>query len=127
MTTHEENPILEKQYQAEEVLAALDSLTNTNPEQGKTIRESVLQTAHVFVQCIQEGLLLDEKDTEEGSPWHQKETSAHEAFIAALEALRDTLEEDSPDALTDLSHIATNSLAMHIARISEHADAKHAA
>ncbi|MBC8465357.1 MAG: hypothetical protein H8D63_03245 [Parcubacteria group bacterium] len=126
MYPHEENPILERQRQAEEVLTVLDLLTNTNPEQGKTIRESVLQTAHAFAQCIEEGMLLDDKDTEEGSSWHQKETSAHEAFIAALSTLRDALGEDSPKALTDLSHITTNSLAMHIARVSEYADAKHA-
>jgi hypothetical protein len=127
MTTHEENPILEKQHQAEEIFSALDTLANTNPEQGKTIRESILGTARAFAQCIEEGMLLDDKDTEEGSSWHQKETSAHEAFIAALEALHDTLGEDSPEALNDLSHLSTNVLAMHIAQREQYTEVNHAA
>jgi hypothetical protein len=119
MTT-QENPILEKERQAEEILTALDTYANTHPEKGEELRERVLSTAKTFADCVIESTVLAEEAMHPGSEWHEKEAAAHTAF---LETLRDF--SDNIHANTDIrinipdDRLHTNALALHIAQHTE--------
>ena len=155
MTTHEEVPQDETTTSEENVkefhcfapeeadlfLSELETLANTQGGRWDTLYHEVIDTATHFHEAFTE---LMEKGSSEGLSNTDKEKNVHTLFETAIkeaaQELRNSLEESGQELGKDsslfflsyisdeeLSHLNSNTLALHIARISEHADTKHAA
>lgn len=90
---------------------ALDSIANIGGKEGTRMVEMVYSTAHAFVACVEEATALSFEETAPNTPWHKKETKAHDAFETSLH----TLVEAGymlPFDITTLNHKNSGTLAM---------------
>jgi hypothetical protein len=114
---------------AERMLDILDTLVDTHGQEARVLRNTIIRTAQTFVGCITESTMLDEKDIMPGTPWHDKEEHAHDAFEKAIHALfafekkygLHGVSYDIPFDESILDHLHTNMLAVHIvSQLSTH-------
>jgi len=94
---------------------ALDSIATIGGEEEARMVETVYSTAHAFVACVEEATTLSFEETAPDSPWHKKETKAHDAFETSLHTLIEagyTL----PFDIATLNHKNSGTLAMLLLR-----------
>ncbi|NTV22683.1 MAG: hypothetical protein HGB03_03960 [Candidatus Yonathbacteria bacterium] len=94
---------------------AFDSIANIGGEEGTRMVDMVYDTARTFVACVEEATTLSFEETAPDSPWHKKETKAHDAFETSLHTLVEagyTL----PFDIATLNHKNSGTLAMLLLR-----------
>jgi len=90
---------------------SLDTLANIGGAEGARLARAVYETARDFATCIEEFVSLDISETIPGSPWHQKETAAHNAFESSIRAVADA-GHALPFDIAALNHTNSNTLAI---------------